>query len=403
MPSSLPLKRPLRENKVNNHHRPKQMNHSLNDSFKCRIRGFGFTKNIKIIIIKTHKMFDFLTKPKTNTKYDIVAIGDTTIDAFIELHEATVQCGVNHTDCQLCLSFADKIPYEHLVMLPAGNSTNNAVGSSRLGLKTAFLSAVGDDDRGSSIIKELKKESIDTSLIKVNLGVQTNFHFVLVFRGERTILIKHNKFNYHLPDHLSTKWIYFSSMAKNTEAFHKHFESFLKRNPNINLSFNPGTFQMRMGTNKLKGIYESTEILFLNREEAQLVTKVKSRDIKKLSTAMHRLGAKIAVITDGRDGSYASDGRQIWYMDAFKGPRIESTGAGDSYSTAFTAAMFYGNSIPEAMAWGTINGGMVAQFVGPHKGLQTKHQIETYLKKNPKFRAREFSQKARVAISSVSH
>jgi hypothetical protein len=73
-------------------------------------------------------------------KYDIVSIGDTTIDAFIELHEASVHCDINHTDCQLCLSYANKIPFEKLTVLPAcGNSANNAIGSSRLGLKDAYI------------------------------------------------------------------------------------------------------------------------------------------------------------------------------------------------------------------------------------------------------------------------
>ena len=57
--------------------------------------------------------------------------------------------------------------------------------------------------------------------IAVKNGVKTNFHFVLSFQGERTILIKHNKFKYQLPAKLDTDWIYFSSMAQGTEAFHK--------------------------------------------------------------------------------------------------------------------------------------------------------------------------------------
>jgi sugar/nucleoside kinase (ribokinase family) len=322
-------------------------------------------------------------------KYDIVSIGDTTIDAFIELHEASVHCEVDHTNCLLCLSFADKVPYENVVMLPAGNSTNNAVGSARLGLKNAFISSVGDDDNGKKIIKELKEEGIDTQFININKGVLTNFHFVLSFQAERTILIKHNKFSYKLPAKIDTQWIYFSSMAAGTEKFHKQFESFLKKNPKIKVSFNPGTFQMRMGRNKLKGIYARTEVLFLNREEAQMVLDHETRNVKTLLQGMHKLGAKIAVITDGRDGSYASDGSMVWYLDEFTGPHVEATGAGDAYGTAFTAALFYGRSIPEAMAWGTINGGNVVQHVGPHEGLQTKAQIEKYLKTHPKFRARE--------------
>jgi len=323
-------------------------------------------------------------------KYDIISIGDTTIDAFIELHEASVHCAVDHTNCQLCLSYADKVPYDHLTLLPAGNSTNNAVGSARLGMKNAFVTAVGDDDSGKKIERELAAEGVDTQFIHVNRGAQTNFHFVLAFQGERTILIKHNKFTYKLPAKIDTEWIYFSSMAQGTEKFHKELEKSLSKHPQIKMAFNPGTFQIRMGTAKLKGIYKHTEILFLNREEAQLVLKQQTRNVKTLLKGMHKLGARIAVITDGREGSYASNGTaKIWYMDEFGGPHIESTGAGDAYGTAFTAAIFNGKPLSEALAWGTVNGGYVVQFVGPHAGLRTKAQIEHYLKTHPKFRARE--------------
>src|SRR3989344_9100003 len=231
-------------------------------------------------------------------KYDIVSIGDTTIDAFIELHEASVHCSIDHTDCKLELSYADKIPYEKLTMLPAGNSTNNAVGSARLGMKNAFIASVGNDNQGRQIVNELKKEGVDTRFIHVDKNSQTNFHFVLAFQGERTILIKHNKFTYKLPAKLDTEWIYFSSMAQGTEKFHKELEKSLSKHPQIKMAFNPGTFQIRMGTAKLKGIYKHTEILFLNREEAQLVLKQQTRNVKTLLKGMHKLGARIAVITD---------------------------------------------------------------------------------------------------------
>ena len=264
-------------------------------------------------------------------KYDIVSIGDCTIDAFIELHEASVHCAVDHTDCKLELSYADKIPYEKLTMLPAGNSTNNAVGSARLGMKNAFITSVGSDNQGKLIITELKREGVDTGFIHVDKQAQTNFHFVLAFRGERTILIKHNKFNYRLPSRLDAPWVYFSSMAAGTEKFHKEFENFLEKHKGVKLAFNPGTFQIRMG-HKLNGIYKHTEILFLNHEEAQLVLKQNTKNVKTLLKGLHKLGAKIAVITDGRDGSYASNGSsKVWYLEEFVGPKVEATGAGDAY------------------------------------------------------------------------
>ncbi|MBX4191422.1 MAG: carbohydrate kinase family protein [Candidatus Doudnabacteria bacterium] len=323
------------------------------------------------------------------SKYDIVSIGDTTIDAFIELHEASIHCSINHSDCQLCVSYADKVPYENLTLLPAGNSTNNAVGSARLGMKNAFVTGLGDDTQGQIIIDELKKEGVDTQFIHKNKGIKTNFHFVLVYRGERTILIKHNHFQYKLPSKLDTEWIYFSSMGAGTEKFHDELLKLLNKQKEIKLSINPGTFQMRMGK-KMLGFYKRAEILFLNREEAALVTGIKTRDIKKLSQGMHKMGAKIAVITDGREGGYASDGNKIWFQDHFPGPRIEATGAGDAFGTAFTAAIHYGKTPAEAMTWGTVNGGHVVLYVGPHAGLQTKSQIESWISKHPKFKPKEY-------------
>ncbi|OGE74212.1 MAG: hypothetical protein A3I07_03070 [Candidatus Doudnabacteria bacterium RIFCSPLOWO2_02_FULL_42_9] len=324
-------------------------------------------------------------------KFDIVSIGDTTIDAFIEVHEASVHCNINHGDCQICFSYANKIPYENLIVLPAcGNSANNAIGSSRLGMKGTYIGAIGQDAHGQDILNEFKKEKVDTSHISINKGVATNYHFVLVFKGERTILLKHNKFKYTLPN-LSTEWVYFSSMAQGTEKFHKEVDRYLQKNKSVKLAFNPGTFQMRMGKKALGGIYKRTEILFLNREEAQLVTQQTTRAIRSLAHGMHKMGVKIAVITDGRAGAYASNGTNIWFLDHFPGPLIEATGAGDAFGTAFTAAIFHGKTVPEAIAWGTINGGNVALYTGPHKGLQTKSQIESWLRKHPKFKAKEYN------------
>jgi ribokinase len=325
-------------------------------------------------------------------KYNIISIGDTTIDAFLELHEASVHCALDHSNCQLCFTFADKIPYDHLTMLPAGNSTNNAVGSSRLGLKAAFISAVGNDEHAKMIISELKKEKVDTKFIKINQNSQTNFHVVLSFQGERTILIKHNKFEYNLPAKFETDWVYFSSIAAGTEAFHKKVVQVLNKQPKIKLAFNPGTFQIRMGASKLKDLYKRTEVVFVNREEAELILKIQTKNIQTLLKGLHQLGAKYVVITDGRDGSYASNGTgPVWFMGEFAGPKIESTGAGDAYATAFTSALYYGKPISEAMVWGTINAGHVVQAVGPHAGLQTKSQIESYIRKHPNFKAHQIS------------
>ncbi|MFA6095349.1 MAG: hypothetical protein WC767_00690, partial [Candidatus Paceibacterota bacterium] len=64
-------------------------------------------------------------------KIDFLAVGDITTDAFIRLKEAHVTCNVNKEDCEICMKFADKIPYESVTVVRAvGNSANAAVAAS---------------------------------------------------------------------------------------------------------------------------------------------------------------------------------------------------------------------------------------------------------------------------------
>lgn len=286
------------------------------------------------------------------------------------------------------MSYADKIPYETLEVIPAvGNSSNLAVGAARLGLKSASFTAIGGDQFGKQILGVYKKERVGSEFVKINSKAQTNYHFVLNFQAERTILIKHNFFEYHDVDKIgNTEWLYFSSMAENTLPFHNKLGAYLARHPQIKMGFNPGTFQLKLGASKLASIYRNTYVLFVNREEAQKILGLKDSNPKVLFEGLHKLGPKIILITDGPDGSYVSDGQNQYFQPIYPDPAppFERTGAGDASSTGFMSALIYGLSPVEAAAWAPINSMNVVQYTGAQKGLLTKPQLQSLLKKAPK-------------------
>ncbi|MDZ4244191.1 MAG: carbohydrate kinase family protein, partial [Candidatus Doudnabacteria bacterium] len=287
-----------------------------------------------------------------------------------------------------CMSFADKVPYESLTVIPAvGNSSNVAVGTARLGLKSAAFTAIGGDYFGTQILDVYRKEKVGHEFVKINKDLPTNYHFVLNFQAERTILIKHQHFSYFEPSRIGdAEWIYFSSMAENTLPFHLKLGKYLKAHPKIKMGFNPGTFQLKLGAAKLRDVYQQTYVFFVNREEAQKILNTKDRDIKVLSTGLHKLGPKIVVITDGPDGAYVSDGQEQYQMPLYPDPKppLERTGAGDAFSTGFMSALVYGLPITEAMCWGPVNSMSVVQDIGAQRGLLTKPQLLKLLNKAPK-------------------
>lgn len=321
-----------------------------------------------------------------DNKIDFLAIGDIVIDAFIRLKDAHVTCKIDNDACELCLRFGDKVPYESVTVLPAvGNSPNAAVSASRLGLNVALLSNVGDDKHGQDCLDAMKKEGVKLDHIAVEKNKITNYHYVLWYDVDRTILIKHTEFDYKLPALPPVSWVYLSSLSENSLPYHAEIAEFLKNNPETKLAFQPGTFQMKFGTEKLKEIYERTEVFFCNTEEAERILNISEKDILKLSKAVHSLGPKIVVISDGPNGAYLYTNDELWHMPIY--PDIahpfERTGAGDAFSSTFTSALAMGKTPLEALVLAPINSMSVVQKIGAQEGLLSKEKLEEYLKSAP--------------------
>lgn len=313
---------------------------------------------------------------------DLIAIGDTTLDVFLHIHEATVSCQLNRAQCLLCLEYAEKIPVESVTKVPgAGNASNAAVGAHRLGVKSAIVAIVGKDTVGEEIQRGWKKEGIDTRYVTVDPKQETNYSTVLNFHGERTILVFAHKRKYRLPKLDGAKWIYYTSLGPGHETLERQLLSHLKRHPQQKLTFNPGTKQLRRGLKALKPVIAKSEVFIVNKEEASRLLEDGERPIQNMLMNFIHLGAKIAVITDGPKGAFATDGLHIWEMGIFKGPVKERTGAGDSFASAFTCALAQGQSIPDAMRWGTANAWSVVQKIGPQAGLLTSREMAHTLKK----------------------
>jgi sugar/nucleoside kinase (ribokinase family) len=108
---------------------------------------------------------------------------------------------------------------------------------------------------------------------------------VLWFGVERTILVKHAEFNFKFPnlEDVEVSWMYLSSLASNSLPYHMEIAEYLKKHPETKLAFQPGTFQISLGTEKLKDIYAHTHVFFCNLEEAQKILNVETKDIKELA------------------------------------------------------------------------------------------------------------------------
>ncbi len=321
---------------------------------------------------------------------DVMAVGDMVVDNFIRLKEASVHCRIDTEACEICMRWGDKIPFEFSMDVPGvGNSANFAVSVARLGLTAALRAYVGEDTLGEACIDSLKKEGVGVAFVEKVLDKHTNHHYVLWFGSERTILIKHEVFDYQIPTTLPTpRWLYLSSLGENSLPYHELLAKLLAGWPGTKLAFQPGTFQIQAGVEKLQEIYKRSDIFFCNKEEAEHITRAgPTEDIKKLLVSIKQLGPKIVVITNDRKGAYAlDDENHFYYIPMYPDPRppYERTGAGDAFASSVVAALALGKPLPEALLWGPINAMAVVQDIGAQKGLLTREQLQAYMDKAPK-------------------
>ncbi len=347
---------------------------------------------------------------------DFLAIGDITTDAFIRLKDAEVHCKIKSEECELCVRFGDKIPYESVTVVRAvGNSPNAAVATSRLGLTSGLVANLGNDENGKECHAVLKREKVATDLLTIHKGKETNYHYVLWYGADRTILVKHQAYEYSLPNFSAPKWLYLSSLGGGTETYHEKIAEYLQKNPEVRFAFQPGTFQIALGAEKLSALYRRTEVFVCNVEEAKKILEsvipplqkevahsdetedlnpspsrtrvlpLGKGEVKILLQKMQALGPKIVIITDGPKGAYGLDETGAWFQPIYPDPKppLERTGAGDATASTFVAMLILGKSPREALRYALANAMSVVQEIGAQKGLLTLPALQKLLAEAP--------------------
>jgi ribokinase len=310
--------------------------------------------------------------------FDIVCVGDAKIDIFLTLHQTREHLRYMEKTNELCIKFGEKVIVDKAEMLVGGDATNVAVGASRLGLNTAIVAEIGKDEFAQKIINTLKNENVNIENISESEGQQSSFSTIINYKGERTIFSEHVKrehnFNF---SNVLTKWVYLTSLGENWLNAYSRAADFVKETK-CNLAFNPGTLQIANKEN-IKNILLIANLLLVNKEEAEEILGLPygQKNIEELIIGLQKLGPKIVVITDGKNGSFAASSEgDILNEKIVKVEVVEKTGAGDAYSSGFISALMNNKSIAEAMFWGAKNSASVITKVGAQAGLLCKADFE---------------------------
>lgn len=317
-------------------------------------------------------------------KYDIIAIGGSTEDIMFYTKEAVLI--KNRKDLLrqqlLGFEFGAKIVGERVFFTYGGGGANTAVNFAKLGLKTGVITAVGKDDTGRRVIKNLRDNRVATGDIQIYKSVPSGLSFIVNFLStDEHVIFTYRSANDHLfisandLNKIRTAWLYLTSISgANTLQNLKNIFNYAKNN-NVKVAWNPGGNQLVKGVNYLKPFLKQSEVLIVNKDEAIELAGKKTQNIGQLLLIIKTLGPKIVAITEGKNGATACSDSQICFEKAYPVKAQNSTGAGDAFGAAFVGSFILDNDLNRAVRIGLIQSGHVVGQIGAQKGLLNFKQI----------------------------
>lgn len=342
--------------------------------------------------------------------YDFITIGSATIDAFVECDDADIVsvCSKNTQTEFMAYPYGAKMEIDQFRTAVGGGGLNAAANLANLGFKTSAIYKIGEDFQGKSITQKVQDARVDTSNVILTKTETSGFSIILLsFEGNRTVLahrgtngtIKENEINYDAIK--QAKWLYIAPLNGKSGAVLDKLAAFAEEN-NVNVAINPGSSSLKKGLQYFEKILATAEVVTMNKEEASLVTKIEVRpdtssenfskeiihpDIKAMLDKLKSTDAKVVVITDGKAGVYAFDGKKYYRCPEYPAQVVSTLGAGDALASTFAASLEYTNwDIEKSLKLASINAASVVSNFGAQEGFMTFEELEEKLKNSPEFK-----------------
>ncbi|MFD6210790.1 sugar kinase [Peribacillus sp. NPDC060253] len=291
-------------------------------------------------------------------------------------------------------SLEDCLRYERYV---AGAETNVAIGLSRLGIRTAWMSKVGDDSFGRMILKTLTNEGVDVSHVLVDALNPTGFQLkskvdkgdpvVEYFRKnssaskisledfplERLPITQHLHLT-GIPPAISSSFRELSWQVLNHM---KQTGVTISFDPNLRPSLWSNEREMISVINRFA---EEADWMLPGMQEGEILTGYRNKE--DIASYYLERGVKLVVIKLGEEGAYFATENERKEVPGFAVTKVVDTvGAGDGFAVGVISALLEGSSYEDAVVRGNAIGAKAVMSSGDHEGLPNREELEHFMKK----------------------
>ena len=246
---------------------------------------------------------------------------------------------------------------QHIVG-PGGKGSNQAIAAAKLNGKVNFITKIGNDKNGEMALNLYKSLGMDISSVIQDKNHSTGVAGIMVNEktGDNAINIIPGAAGTLTNDDIEKNL----NFIANTDIFLTQLETpydvtkyALKKAKENKLTtiLNPApACQINDDDFKLIDFFTPNE----TEAEFYLNKKIKTdEDIKNAANELLKKGIKNVIITLGEKGIYFANGKENFFLEAYKlkQPVIDTTGAGDAFNGAFAVGLANDLDIKEALSF----------------------------------------------------
>lgn len=280
-----------------------------------------------------------------------------------------------------------------------GSPANIAVGLARLGKKCGFFARVSDDQFGTFVTDFFDKEGIDTSrIVRCKNGEKIGLTFteiksetessIVMYRNEAADLkLECEDIDEEYIKQGAAVLISGVALAESPsrEASLKAMQ--LAKKNNIPVIFVLDYRAYNWKNNDEIAVYYSlvasnADMIIGSRGEYDLAEGLLGLDGTDKGSAAYWFskGAKIVIVTHGKDGStaYTNDGKDF-SIKPFPVKLLKSFGGGDGYTSAFLFSLFEGKEIIDCLEFGSASAAMLVASHACSQDMPDVKQVEEFI------------------------
>ena len=305
---------------------------------------------------------------------DIVVMGSNTVDIYVTTDVDMIQISHPSHDDDTLLGYplGDKILAEDVSLSVGGSGVNAATAFAKTGFDTSYVGCLGDDMFGAKVLDHLETSDV---AFHGSLGDQTGVGIILESQATDRTILSYKGCNSDLrrediPSDLDPGWFYTSTVMGETR---RTMTKLIQSLDNTTTAVNTSPYLAEKGIDELELVLSATDYLFVNEEEASLLTGQHS--IPAMFDALQQVLRGTPLITAGENGVYYEDDSSIKQLLPHETDVVDTTGAGDAFNAGFIAGRAQGMSQENAVKTGMLQSENVIQSSNTTDNLADKSTL----------------------------